>query len=226
MEEIIQLFEICEEQRHQEEIDGSPEVYPPIRGTNYFRIYHNRFQEKLKTHNYGGTTESGENLEAIKTNRLSIDQASAIFMYTHHQIYEQINQKLRNCINLDVDQKAYINLLNKGLDKLDSINNTILYRDIYNPEGGVINALDYYESNINNSIQFNDFLSCHTDNVRISDEETDFQFVIKTSSNSNAKNIQTITFINNENEVLIKNGTTFKIDRVDRTNNRVFISEI
>lgn len=148
-------------------------------------------------------------------------------MYTHHHIYENLNYFLRKHIDkLDKDLKVYIRLLNSALNKLNSLNNSTIYRDIRKPDDGVEKWLDYYEQNIGNVIKFDDFLSCHTDNVRISDEETDYQFVINTSDNSNGKDIQNMTLIQIENEVLFKNGTDFLIEKVDKGNNQIFMKEI
>ncbi|TDS10925.1 ADP-ribosyltransferase exoenzyme [Maribacter caenipelagi] len=226
MDEIIQLFEECEDFRHKSAIKSNLEFFDPPRGKNNFRFHHELFLKKLENHQFGETTPTGENLDAMITNNLSTDEASSIYMYTHHNIYKNINYLLRSNIKLHKDENAYIKLLNKGLDKLNSTNNAILYRDISQPENGVEFALDFYESKLNSVVQFNDYLSCHKDNRRISDEETDFQFVISTSSNSNAKDIQNITFIQIELEVLFKNGTKFKIDVVDRTQNQIHITEI
>ena len=73
---------------------------------------------------------------------------------------------------------------------------------------------------------FTDFLSCHTDNKKISDEETDFQFIITTNKDSNAKDIQNITLVQIENEVLFKNCTEFHIQKVDKDKNEVFMKEV
>lgn len=227
MDELIELFEECEDARHKSEIESNPEFFDPPRGINYYKFYHERFLEKVKNHKFGGTNATGENLDAIKNNGLTIEEASVIYMYTHHHIYENLNYFLRNHIDkLDRDQKVYIKLLNSALNKLDSFNDSTIYRDIRKPEDGAEKWLNYYEQNIGNVIKFNDFLSCHTDDVRISDEETDYQFVIKTSDNSNGKDIKNITLIQIENEVLFKNGTDFLIGKVDKENNQVFMKEI
>jgi hypothetical protein len=120
----------------------------------------------------------------------------------------------------------FAKLLNEGLDKLFSVNNITIYRDIRHPKNGVEYCLDFYSQKIGSIICFNDFLSCHTDNVRISDEESDFQFVIKTSNKSNAKDLKNITFVQNEREVLFKSGTNFLIEKVDANTNQVFIKEL
>jgi hypothetical protein len=227
MDELIELFEECEDARHQSAIASNPEFFDPPRGKNYYKFYHEKFLEKVKNHKFGATNPTGENLDAIKNNGLTIEEASVIYMYTHHHIYENLNYFLRNHIDkLDKDLKVYIRLLNSALNKLDSLNNSTIYRDIRKPDDGAEKWLDYYEQNIGKVIKFNDFLSCHTDNVRISDDETDYQFVIKTSQNSNGKDIQNMTLIQIENEVLFKNGTNFLIEKVDKKNNQVFMKEI
>lgn len=227
MDELIELFEECEDVRHKNAIESNPEFFDPPRGKNYYKLYHESFLEKVKNHKFGETNATGENLDAIKNNGLTIEEASVIYMYTHHHIYDNLNYYLRNHIDkLDKDLIVYIRLLNDALTKLDSFNNSTIYRDIRKPEDGAEKWLNYYEKNIGKIITFNEFLSCHTDNVRISDEETDYQFVIQTSSNSNGKDIQNITLIQIENEVLFKNGTDFLIEKVNRENNQVFMKEI
>jgi hypothetical protein len=227
MEELIKLFEECEDLRHKIAIKSNPEFFAPERGTNYYKFYHERFLKKVEKHKFGETNATGENLDAIKNNGLTIEEASVIYMYTHLHIYENLNYSLRyHSDKLDKDQIIYIRLLNSALNKLDSMNNLTIYRDIRNPDDGVEKWLDYYEEEIGTLIKYKDFLSCHTDNVKISDNETDYQFVIKTSNNSNAKDIQKITLIQIENEVLFKNKTNFLIEKVDRKTNQVFIREI
>lgn len=227
MEELIELFEECENLRHRSAIESNLEFFEPERGTNYYKFYHERFVKKVMNHKFGETTETGENLDAIKKNGLTIEEASVVYMYTHHHIYNNLNYYLRyHSDKLDKDQKLYIKLLNRALDKLNSMNNLIIYRDIRNPDDGVEKWLDYYQHKIGIVIRFNEFLSCHTDNVRISDEETAYQFVIQTSDNSNGIDIQNMTLIQIENEVLFKNGTDFLIENVDKVNNQVFMKEI
>lgn len=227
MNELIELFEECEDIRHQSEIDSNRDPLDPERGVNYYKKYHKQFMVKVQNHTFGNTTETGENLDAIKINGLTNEEASTIYMYTHHHIYENLNYCLRNHSDkLDKDLKVYIRLLDNALNKLDSINNSTIYRDIRHPDDEVDKWLDYYEENIGGEIVFNDFLSCHEDNVRISDEKTDYQFVIKTSDDSNGKDIQNITFIQIEKEILFKNRTYFLIEKVDRKNNQVFMKEV
>lgn len=227
MQDLFDLFEECEDLRHQNAIESNREFFDPERGINYYQLHHEGFIKKLSTHEFGKTTHSGENLDAIKKYDLSEDEASVIYMYTHHHIYHNLNYNLRNNYqNLYEDLKNYISRLNSALDKLPSWNEQIVYRDIRHPQKGHDQCLDYYKQNIGKTLIFNDFQSCHTDNVRISDEETDFQFVITTSENSNAKDIQELTFVNNEREVLFKNRTQFLIESVDKENNRVYMKEI
>jgi hypothetical protein len=227
MEKLFTLFEKCEDKRHQRETETNPEFFEPERGKNYYKLYHNNFIKKLSNHKFGKTTPSGENLDAMINYNLSSEEASIVYMYTHHNIYNKLNYNLReNSQNLDEDIKEYTNLLNLSLEKLPSVNETTLYRDIRYPENGVAHCLKYYKNNIGNVLSFNDFLSCHTDDVIISDKKTDFQFVIKTSKNSNAKDIQQLTLINLEKEILFKNMSFFLIEKVDRKNNQVYMSEI
>ena len=94
------------------------------------------------------------------------------------------------------------------------------------PQDGLETALNFYENNLNNKVVFKDFLSCHTDNVRLSDKELAFQFVIKTSSKSKTKDIQQVTFIQNEREVLFPNNIEFIIQQVNRDTNQVTIAEV
>ncbi|MFP5436446.1 MAG: ADP-ribosyltransferase [Bacteroidia bacterium] len=227
MERLIELFEICEDKRHEYAISINIELFPPERGINYYKFYHERFLQKVKNHNFGGTTETGENLDAIVENGLTHEEASIIYMYTHHHIYNNLNYLLRyHSHRLDEDILLYKTLLNAALTKLNQVNNSIIYRDIRNPDNGVENCLEYYEMNIGNTITFNDFLSCHTDNIRISDINTDYQFVIETSESSRCMEIQKITLVQNEKEVLFQSGTNFITTKVDKENNQVFMKEV
>ena len=113
MDELIELFEKVENVRHKREIEINPEFFDPPRGTNYFEKYHRQFLEKVEKHEFGKTTKTGENLDAIKLYGLSIDQASVIYMYTHHHIYNNLNYHLRNNYeNIDEDLAKYAELLN------------------------------------------------------------------------------------------------------------------
>lgn len=78
MDELIELFEECEDARHQRAIASNREFFEPERGTNYYKFHHERFLEKVKNHKFGGTNATGENLDAIKNNGLTIDEASVI----------------------------------------------------------------------------------------------------------------------------------------------------
>ncbi|SEO94204.1 ADP-ribosyltransferase exoenzyme [Flavobacterium sp. CF108] len=227
MQDLFDSFEKCEDVRHERAIQFNREFFEPERGINYYQVHHEGFIKKLSAHEFGKTTSSGENLDAIIKYDLSQEEASIVYMYTHHHIYENLNHNLRNNFeNLDEDFKVYSNRLNSALDKLPSFSEQILYRDIRHPQNGNDACLQYYEQNIGRALMFNDFQSCHTDDKRISDEETDFQFVITTTKNSNAKDIQELTFVNNEKEVLFKNRTQFLIERVDKKENRVYNKEI
>lgn len=226
MEELIDLFDECENERHQNEIETNQEFFEPTKNENHFRILHKKFLEKLKKHKFGGTTESGENLDAIKKCNLNIDEASAIYLYTSHHIFTFVNYQLRYMKSPDADATLYSNILDSALNKLDSYNDETVFRDIRNPVPDVNNCLSFYMSKVGEKILFKEFLSCHTDDIRISDLKDDFQFVIRTNSNSNGKDLQEITFLALEREILFKKNTTFKIDHVDLSVNRVFMSEV
>ena len=83
MEELIKLFEECEDLRHKNAIKTNLEFFDPERGTNYYKFYHERFLKKVEKHKFGETNATGENLDAIKNNGLTIDLASDIYIYTH-----------------------------------------------------------------------------------------------------------------------------------------------
>jgi len=226
MEELFELFEKSEDVRHQSAIESNREFFEPERSRNYYKFHHELFIKKLETFKFGETSKSGENLEAIQKYDLTNDDASAVYMYTHHHIYGNLNYNLRHGAKLYPDDLKYIELINVAFDKIPPYNSKILYRDIRKPEDGFEKWLDYYASKVGEEIVFNDFLSFHTDDVRISDEEEEYQFVIQTSTNSNSRNIQELTFVNNENEVLFRNGTKFIIDKVVRDENRIYMTEL
>ncbi|MGV8995138.1 MAG: ADP-ribosyltransferase [Flavobacterium sp.] len=226
MEELYELFEKSENLRHKSAIKDNPEFFPPERGVNYYKYHNDLFLKKLETHEFGTTSKTGENLEALKKYALSTEEGSVLYMYTHHNIYNNLNCNLRHNIKLHEDELKYIELLNISLNKFPEYNSQTVYRDIRNPEEGFEKHLDYYENKINDFVTFNDFLSCHTDDVRISDEKEDYQFVIQTAESSNARDIKELTFISLENEVLFKNGSRFMIKKVDREKNQVYMMEI
>ncbi len=233
MQKLYDLFEKSEDKRFKDEeesfykYEDKDRLFFGQKGQNKYKDHHDRFLKKIETHKFGETTKTGENLDSINLHNLTVEEASIIYMYTSHQIYNDVNYQLRNHRNgLDEDIQEYANLLNHSLDKLSSINNTTLYRDVNNPENGIENSMGYYSQNIGAEIICKDFMSTHKSNGRWSDEETGFQIVIETNEKSNAKDLCNISFCVSEEEVLFKSGGKFLVKSVDVKNRTVYLKEI
>jgi hypothetical protein len=225
LESLFKLFHKNEENQHQENEDDT--LFIDKKNSNHYEIRHNKFIEKIAKHKFGETTATGENLDAIKLYDLSIEEASIIYMYTNHQIYNNVNYQLRNRkVKVDEDVEEYKNLLNNSLDKLPSVNNMTIYRDINNPDDEIKGAMHYYIRNIGAKIICKDFMSCHKSDSRWSDEETGFQMVIKTNKNSRGKDLSNITYNVEEKEVLFKSGTFFFVDDVNIEKTTVYLTEM
>lgn len=233
IQELYNLFEKSSEKRFKDEeesfykYEGADKIFYGQKEQNKYKTHHDRFLKKVETHTFGETTKTGENLDSIHLHNLTIEEASIIYMYTSHNIYNDVNYQLRKYKNgLDEDILEYTNLLNNALDKLPSVNNTILYRDVKNPDEGIEYSMKYYSENVGKEIICKDFMSTHKSNGRWSDEETGFQMVIETNENSNAKDLCNITFCAGEEEVLFKSGGKFVVDSVDVKNTTVYLKEI
>lgn len=227
LEKLFKLFDKCEEIRHNENIDADPGYLFIHKGQNHYKIRYDEFLAKLKNHEFGKTTSTGENLDAIKKYNLSYEEASIIYMYTHHSIYSEVNSQLRNSPdNLDEDVREYSILLNNSLNKLPNHNNSTVYRDVKNPNPDVLESLRFFSKKVGKKIELYDYMFSHKSKTRWSDEENGFQFVIKTNDHSNARDLEFITFVQDEEEVVFISGTTFLVESVDNNNTVVYLKEV
>ncbi len=227
LEALFSYFDEANEKRLQESLEFDHGAIFCEEQRNPYKERHEAFLKKLENHEFGVSTESGENLEAIKLHDLSAEEASIIYMYTNHSIHGPVNSNLRNSPkNLDKDIEEYIRLFNSALLKLPALNNDRVYRDVNNPDGGVKKALEYYFKNIGSTITCHDYMSSHKDKSRWSDYKTGFQFLISTSSNSRSRDLKNITFSKSEKEVVFISGTKFIVKDVNLTTNVVVLEEI
>jgi ADP-ribosyltransferase exoenzyme len=226
LDQLFELFEAEEERRYQICLKGE-EPLNAYKSSNRYKEYYESFKSKVEQHEFGKTTPTGENLDAIKKYNIPIEEASIIYMYSAHHIHRIINIPLRmHPQYLDKDISEYGRLLDEALDKMPSFNNGIVYRDISEPICPVSKIIEYYSSNIGNVIIENTFLSTHIEKERWCDEVNGVQLIIQTNGNSNGKDIGELCFVADEKEVLFKKGTTFRVDKVDKENNIVELSEI
>lgn len=190
LKKLFELFEKEEERRFQMELEG-PEPFGANKGKNRYKKAYESFQKMYENHEFGKTTSSGENLDAMKKYSLSIEEASIIYMYTSHGIHAEVNLRLReNHAKYDKDIKEYKNLLNQSLDKMPSFNNSTVYRDISHP-GNVEEIMDYYYySNLRKKIVENAFISSHIEKSRWSDINSGIHLIITTSNKSNGKDLR------------------------------------
>ena len=233
IKKLYDLFDKSEEKRFKDEeeyfykYEGENKLFFGEKQENKYKEHHDRFLKKLQHHKFGETTKTGENLDSIDLHGLTIEEASIIYMYTSHKIFNDVNYQLRKHKNgLDEDIQEYSNLLNNSLDKLPSVNNKTLYRDVKNPDDGIKTSMKYYKDNLGVEIICKDFMSTHKSNERWSDEETGFQLIIETKENSNAKDLRNITFCVGVEEVLFKSGSKFLVKGVDVENTKVYLKEI
>ena len=148
LEKLFKLFDKCEDIRYKENIKNDPGYAFIGKSGNYYKARHEEFLKKLEKHKFGKTTKTGENLDAIKLYDLSNEEASIIYMYTHHSVYAKVNSQLRNSFEyLEEDVREYSTLLDKALKKLPSFNDEEIYRDVKNPYPDLETSIKYFQSN-------------------------------------------------------------------------------
>lgn len=225
LQKIFDLFEV-EEDRRFEENQLHPETMFIDRRKNKFKLYHDTFVNKVNNHQFGTTTETGENLDAMKKFDISIDEASLIYMYTI-DICFSVNDKLRsNSNDIDKDILEYCKQLNWVLQKLPSYDNDIVYRDIRSPLADIETIFDFYEKNLNNVITEKAFMSSHIEKQYWRNTDSDFGLQIHTKTRSNGKDLRELSFNSNEQEVLFQTNTQLLIQKIDKETNTIFVKEI
>ncbi len=222
---LFSLFEKEEERRFQE-VQDDPDFFGYTKEKNKYLEGFEDFKSLVKNHEFGKTSETGENLDAIKKYNLSLEEAAIIYLYTGHDICFDVNSQLRNhSAHLDKDIEEYAKLLNQSLDKLPSFDNGLVYRDIQN----ISNAkelIDYYSSNIGKVVCESAFISSHIEYSRWSDVERSVQLIIKTKKDSNGKDLRELSFNSTETEVLFKNNAKFIVVNIHEHKNIVELIEV
>ncbi|MCR9249171.1 MAG: ADP-ribosyltransferase [bacterium] len=220
-----ELFELYDEEEVKRQLKRQGYELLPMVRENKFKIGYERFKTLLTKHKFGETSPTGENFDAIKKRNLSIEMAAIVYMYTSYKVHDDINHQLRYRVdNLDKDIELYCRLLDSVLDKLISVNNTIVYREVPHPDRDRMEILDFYESKINSHHIESSFLSCHQGYWY--DQDSGFQYQILTSNNSNGKDLSELSFDATEKEVLFKRSTKFFIEKVVRQENRIYMIEV
>ena len=230
LENLYTLFDKCEEIRYQANLASAAKEGTfdfSEKNKNKYKVAHDNFLNKVSQHKYGETTPTGENIDAIKLYDIEVEEASIIYMYTSHKIFNDVNYQLRNHTRkLDDDIYEYKNLLNASLDKLPAANNITVFRDVKFPEGGIDACMKNFVDKVGLEIICKDFMSTHKSEGRWSDEETGFQMVIKTCAKSRGKDLANLAFAVSEEEVLFKSGTKFIVNKVDVENTTIYLTEI
>ena len=144
----------------------------------------------------------------------------AIAEYSSSKAYI-LNEKLRNNIQLDKYEQELVNNIDKGLNKLPNYNN-VTYRQI---------GFDFQGEE-----EYNNFINRHKNNKYINYEQyisssknyNDYEVKDKlkveiTIEGKTGKDIRGLAGIKEENEVLFKRNTYFKIIKVDV--NKVWLKE-
>ena len=148
------------------------------------------------------------------------NEKGAIAEYSSSKAYT-LNEKLRNNLKLNKIEIELVNNLDKGLNKLPNYNKAT-YRQIgfdfqgkeeYNRfiNHHINNKYINYEQYISSSKNYNDY------------EVTDRLKVEITIEGKTGKDIRGLTGIKEENEVLFKRNTYFKIIKVDE--NKIWLKE-
>ncbi len=225
LDKLFELYEQEEERRYQEELSG-PEPMSALKRENIYKLAYDNFKFVLGKHVFGKTTLTGENLDAMQKYDISVEEASIIYMYTSHGIFDDVNSQLRcRPEYLDEDIKEYCRLLDDALEKMPSHNKCTVYRDISCSEEESASIINNYRLSIEKEIIESAFVSTHIENERWS-EASGVHIIIKTKEKSNGKGLMELSFNATEGEVLFKKGTPFKVDGVDVENNMVYLTEI
>ncbi|KAB2859139.1 MAG: hypothetical protein F9K09_03460 [Flavobacteriales bacterium] len=226
LNKLFSLFDEEEKRRSSINIEN-PEMFYIGKQPNKYINNFEKFKFLINKIGLSKTTQSGENLIALKKFNLTIEEAFIIYSYTSYEMYSEVNLQLRNHPSkLDKVIQEYSYLLDQSLDKMPSFDNNIVYRDICVPDNGVSKLINYYKINVNNKVLETAFISSHISNGRWSDKETGLQIIIQTKNKSNGKDLRELSFNSFEEEVLFKSGTWFLVDSIDKKNNLVYLNEL
>ena len=136
-----------------------------------------------------------------------------------------INKKLRTEYLTDKDNKLFTEIerrLNLILDRINSHNNTTVYRDEFvSCTKKFEDVHEWFDEHIGAAICFPSFLSCSEHQLK----NRELLFNIQTSDNSNARDITSLVHTNSEREILFKSKTVFQIVEVREEKKEVFLKE-
>ncbi|MTG99109.1 hypothetical protein GJV76_13365 [Myroides sp. BIT-d1] len=225
LKKLFTLFEQEEEKRYQEDLKSPEMIFTARKRANIYKKSYDSFLKVFDKYTYKQTAETGENLDAITDYNIPLELAAIIYMYTAYSHFDETNYQLRilDTIRIHKDIKEYSNLLNKALNYLPHYKNQTVYRDIDNSNEEIIK---YYKQYIGEVITEKSFLSTHIESSRWSDENTGVHFIIKTANETNARDLRKLSFNSEEQEVLIKSRTKFRVISVDDQKNIVNMEEL
>ena len=148
---------------------------------------------------------TAEMLEFGKKYNLSEAEVTAIFEYTKTQ-YTDINPALRNG-NLTPEQQSYVNVMNRGLDKLKGYEG-VAYRGIEALPDNVIQ--EYKTAYQNKTIHIEKAFTSSSIVKKASDEfGTGISLTINSKNGKNVNNLS--VWKDMEDEILFKSGTKFNV---------------
>jgi len=132
---------------------------------------------------------------------LTIDETAGIVYYISPDGYK-INDKLRNDLPLNADDRVVIKNLDDALEKLPKYEG-VVYRSLY-----IENADDFMrEYEVGDAHRFMEYLSSGT---KIYDDSFPIQYIINSKSGKDIR-----PFNEAESEILFRRKTWFWIDKID-----------
>ena len=151
---------------------------------------------------------------------LSINKRLVINAYTSNVAY-RLNENLRFGKN-DTKTKIFERTLNHSLDSVANYKGEVRRAMTLKNAGDVLKK---YRENVGGKIKYNSFLSTTAERSlsKSFTSENDSWNVIYVIRSKNGKRIKAYSNAPDENEVLFKSGSTFKIKRVD--GNIVYLEE-
>ncbi len=135
----------------------------------------------------------------------------------------KLNGELRNPVKRkDEGYMLYEFLLNKSLNKIPSESNSTVYV-MYQSDGADEELYEWYENKIGDTVQFPNFLSSSKKKW----PDFGFYLQIKTCTISSGKYIGYLTNKEElEREVLFLSNTKFRIEKIDKKQQTIFLSEL
>lgn len=156
-----------------------------------------------------------------KNIKLTDDEKGAIAEYSSSKAYT-LNEKLRNNIHLNETEKELVKNIDNALNKLPNYNKTT-YRQIgFDFLGQKEYDIFINRHKVNQYINYNQYISS-------SKNYNDYEVIDKlkveiTIEGNTGKDLRGLVGIKEENEVLFKSDTRFKITNVQK--NKIWIEEV